>query len=107
MARAPARMLFHTVAIIVIATVLAAVAASGAIAQTPPSPTTAAPKALPRSFQFPAVAPETAPKTAPKTAPFKSTKSCSVYGDGFVNVPGTDTCVKTGGYMRSDAAANH
>jgi Porin subfamily len=103
MARAPARMLVHTVAIIAIATVLAAVAASGAVAQTPPSPTTAAPKALPRSFQFPAVAPE----TAPKTAPFKSTKSCSVYGDGFVNVPGTDTCVKTGGYMRSDAAANH
>ena len=96
MARTPARMLVHTVAIIVIATVLAAVAASGAVAQTQPSPT-AAPNALPRSFPPPDVA---------KTAPVKQGKSCSSYGDGFVNVPGTDTCVKAGGYVRTDAASN-
>jgi hypothetical protein len=37
----------------------------------------------------------------------KQTKSCSSYGEGFVNVPGTDTCIKAGGYMRTDAGVNH
>jgi hypothetical protein len=26
-------------------------------------------------------------------------KSCSLYGAGFVNVPGTDACIKIGGYV--------
>jgi len=78
------------------AMVLAAAGASGAVAQTQPSPT-AAPNALPRSFPPPDVA---------KTAPVKPGKSCSSYGDGFVNVPGSDTCVKAGGYVRTDAAGN-
>jgi hypothetical protein len=75
---------------------LAAAAVSGVAAQTSPSPTTE-PKPLPRSFPPPAAA---------KTAPVKQMKSCSSYGDGFVNVPGTDTCVKAGGYMRIDAGSN-
>jgi opacity protein-like surface antigen len=27
---------------------------------------------------------------------------CSLYGAGFYYIPGTDTCIKFGGYLRSD-----
>lgn len=33
-------------------------------------------------------------------------KVCSLYGAGFYYVPGTDTCVKIGGYLRSDLTIN-
>ena len=33
-------------------------------------------------------------------------KSCSAYGAGFVNIPGTDTCVKIGGSVTVDAATS-
>jgi len=29
-------------------------------------------------------------------------KICTLYGDGFYYIPGTDTCIKFGGYIRSD-----
>jgi hypothetical protein len=32
------------------------------------------------------------------------TKNCSAYGAGFVNVPGTDLCVKIGGWARAQAS---
>ena len=38
-----------------------------------------------------------------KSAPVKPMKSCSGYGDGFVYLPATDTCVKAGGYLGIDA----
>lgn len=31
-------------------------------------------------------------------------KICSLYGAGFYYIPGTDTCIKLGGYLRADAA---
>ena len=31
---------------------------------------------------------------------------CSLYGAGFYYIPGTDTCIKLGGYLRVDALAN-
>src|SRR5437899_679017 len=31
-------------------------------------------------------------------------KICSLYGDGFYYIPGTDTCIKLSGYLRVDAA---
>jgi hypothetical protein len=31
---------------------------------------------------------------------------CSLYGAGFFYIPGTDTCIKLGGYLRVDLAAN-
>src|SRR3954451_3331646 len=31
---------------------------------------------------------------------------CSAYGAGFWFIPGTDTCIKTGGYFRSDVTFN-
>ena len=27
---------------------------------------------------------------------------CSLYGAGFFYIPGTDTCIKIGGYLRAD-----
>lgn len=33
-------------------------------------------------------------------------KSCAAYGAGFVNVPGTDACVKLGASVTVGAAAN-
>src|SRR3974390_2127371 len=31
---------------------------------------------------------------------------CSLYGAGFWYIPGTDTCIKIGGYLRVDMAVN-
>ena len=31
---------------------------------------------------------------------------CSLYGGGFYYIPGTDTCIKIGGYLRAEAAIN-
>ena len=33
-------------------------------------------------------------------------KVCSLYGAGFYYIPGTDTCLKLGGYMRADLGVN-
>jgi hypothetical protein len=33
-------------------------------------------------------------------------KVCSLYGAGFWYIPGTDTCIKLGGYLRVDVLAN-
>jgi len=33
-------------------------------------------------------------------------KVCSLYGPGFYYIPGTDTCIKLGGYLRADVLAN-
>jgi len=33
-------------------------------------------------------------------------KVCSVYGEGFFYIPGTDTCLKLGGYLRVQAEYN-
>ena len=32
---------------------------------------------------------------------------CSLYGAGFYYIPGTDTCIKLGGYLRVDVACQH
>src|SRR5882757_2417609 len=33
-------------------------------------------------------------------------KVCSLYGSGFYYIPGTDTCIKLGGYLRVEIVAN-
>src|ERR1700756_4334782 len=43
--------------------------------------------------------------------PFKAqaveyVKVCSLYGAGFYYIPGTDTCIKIGGYLRAEIDAN-
>ena len=37
-----------------------------------------------------------------KAKPVEYVKVCSLYGAGFFYVPGTDTCLKIGMYVRSD-----
>src|SRR6476660_10521708 len=43
--------------------------------------------------------------------PFKAkaveyVRICSLYGAGFFYIPGTDTCIKIGGYLRADVTFN-
>jgi hypothetical protein len=37
-----------------------------------------------------------------KARPAEYVKVCSIYGAGFYYIPGTDTCIKIGGYMRAE-----
>src|SRR5579862_1352746 len=41
-----------------------------------------------------------------KAKPVQYVKICTLYGDGYYYIPGTDTCIKIGGYVRLDAAWN-
>jgi hypothetical protein len=41
-----------------------------------------------------------------KAAPVQYVKICSLYGDGFYYIPGTDTCLKMGGFLRVQAEYN-
>jgi hypothetical protein len=41
-----------------------------------------------------------------KAKPVNYVKICSLYGDGFYYIPGTDTCIKLGGYVRADMGIN-
>jgi Porin subfamily len=49
------------------------------------------------------------PKHAPhlsaaaKSQARERTKACSAYGAGFVQLPGTDACIKIGGFVRMEA----
>ena len=38
-----------------------------------------------------------------KAAPVQYVKICNLYGAGFYYIPGTDMCIKVGGYVRSQA----
>jgi hypothetical protein len=40
-----------------------------------------------------------------KSLPTARMKSCSLYDAGFVNVPGTDACIKVGGYVTVEGTA--
>jgi hypothetical protein len=40
----------------------------------------------------------TAPKEEPKPDTFA--KICDVYGEGYTHVPGTDVCIRVGGYVK-------
>src|SRR5436309_6719052 len=37
-----------------------------------------------------------------KAKPVEYVKICSLYGEGFYYIPGTDICLKVGGYVRAD-----
>jgi hypothetical protein len=41
-----------------------------------------------------------------KAKPVQFVKICTLYGDGFYYVPGTDTCLKLGGYVRVQVEAH-
>ena len=41
-----------------------------------------------------------------KTKPAAQVKTCGAYGAGFVNVPGTDTCVNAGGWVTVEGSTS-
>src|SRR5262245_5037990 len=41
-----------------------------------------------------------------KAKPVEYVKICSLYGEGFYYIPGTDICLKVGGYVRADYGWN-
>src|SRR5262245_8943100 len=41
-----------------------------------------------------------------KAKPVQYVKICSLYGDGFYYIPGTNTCLKIGGFVRVQADYN-
>jgi hypothetical protein len=57
------------------------------------------------------IEPNSKPKSQPsglaKSQPAPRKKSCSAFGAGFVQIPGTETCVKIGGYVTTEGAFNH
>src|SRR6516165_7389766 len=57
------------------------------------------------------IEPNSKPKLSQPSGTAKSelarrTKSCSAFGAGFVQIPGTDTCVKIGGYISTEGTVN-
>ncbi|MPZ37642.1 MAG: hypothetical protein GEU95_06185 [Rhizobiales bacterium] len=40
-----------------------------------------------------------------KAAPVQYVKICTLYGDGFYYIPGSDTCIRFTGYIRADCSA--
>ena len=79
----------NLLAILVIAT---AVSVAGAAAQTltDPNPKTALPP----------------PPASAKLQASGRAKPCSAFGAGFVQVPGTDACVKIGGFVTTEATGH-
>ncbi len=41
-----------------------------------------------------------------KAKPVQYVKICTLYGEGFYYIPGTDTCIRVGGYIRADYGFN-
>jgi hypothetical protein len=41
-----------------------------------------------------------------KAKPVQYVKICTLYGDGYYYIPGSDTCIRIGGYVREDIAWN-
>ncbi|HUD87314.1 MAG TPA: porin [Xanthobacteraceae bacterium] len=87
--------ILRTAAIVTAVVMPAAVVASSVAAQTlaDPTPTT---KSSGRGATAPAPAPERA-------------TACATYGAGFVQMPGSDACIKLGGYvtMQSGVGSSH
>jgi len=46
------------------------------------------------------------PSALAKSQPALRRKSCSAFGAGFAQLPGTDTSVKIGGYVTIDGTVN-
>src|SRR5258707_14445086 len=42
-----------------------------------------------------------------KAKPVEYVKICSLFGEGFYYIPGSDICLKIGGYMQADYGWNH
>jgi Porin subfamily len=90
-ARAPTRRILRAVAVVA-TTVLAVAVAADVFAQTLGEPQSRTKSSPPR---------------AAKSRPIARVKSCTAYGAGFVNVPGTDACIKIGGSVTTEITAGH
>ena len=55
---------------------------------------------------FVAVAGAQAADMPVKAKPVQYVKICTLYGDGYYYIPGSDTCIKLGGYVRGDYGWN-
>jgi hypothetical protein len=88
---APPRCVVRVLALVAAMAWLGVVAAESVVAQTLTNP-----NPPPKSSATPSAG-------AAKSARVGRPKSCSEYGEGFVYVPASDTCVKVGGYFRFDA----
>lgn len=70
------------------------------------------PASLPRSTVFaqtltdPNPSAKWTPPASAKTKAAEPAKRCSAFGAGFVNVPGTDACVKVGGWVTIEGSAS-
>lgn len=85
------RMRTRAVIVVLTTMTLCEAASSGAIAQT-----LIEPNSRPKS-QPPGVA---------KPQPALRTKACSAFGAGFVQIPGSNTCVKIGGFVTVEGGVN-
>ena len=47
------------------------------------------------------------PSGLAKSEPARRAKSCGAFGAGFVQIAGTDMCVKIGGYVTTEGTVNH
>ena len=77
---------------IVVTAMLVVVVATGAVAQTLTDGDSHAKSSPP-------------PVTA-KSVPTRLLKACATYGAGFVNVPGSDICIKIGGYATTEGTTS-
>jgi hypothetical protein len=80
------------------AALIAAAVTAGLLSSSARAQTLADPNPQPRRAP-PAV------QSDAKAKPAARAKSCGAYGAGFVNVPGTDTCVKVGGWVEVGGSA--
>lgn len=92
MACCPGRRIIHSGFCLAAIAVLAVIASESVAAQT-----LTAPNPQPKSHP---------PPGAAKTPSAERMKSCSAYGAGFVQVPGSDACVKIGGFVTMEGTAH-
>jgi hypothetical protein len=88
-ASAPRQPMLGAIGVLAVTAALAAVASPGAMAQTLTQPN------LQTKSPPPAV--------TTKSRPAGHVKICDAYGAGFVNIPGTDACIKVGGGVTVEA----
>ena len=51
--------------------------------------------------------PSAPPPATTKSRPTAHVKNCIIYGQGFMAMPGTDTCIKIGGGVTVEGTSRH
>jgi hypothetical protein len=78
----------HIIAVIAAIVMVPVAGSSGAAAQT---------------LTEPSPPPQSSPSPTAKSVTAKHLKACPQYGAGFVQIPGSDACIKVGGYVTIDS----